>query len=160
MTLRLIEICRDDCPALIVVGLPCWLSGKEYACQCRRHRFNPWARKIPTCHRAIQPMLHNYWRLCSIALELQLLKPTCPSACAPQQEKPLQWEAWCIADPVRDAGDLAVCTAPFVWPMVDKVQAGTLEESSRNRRNRRHVLFSAGWRSNHNSILSRLMHQP
>ena len=27
--------------------LPPWLSGKESACQCRRHRFNPWSRKIP-----------------------------------------------------------------------------------------------------------------
>ena len=27
-----------------------WCSGKEYSCQCRRHRrlgFNPWFRKIP-----------------------------------------------------------------------------------------------------------------
>ena len=29
------------------MGLPWWLSGKESACQCRRHRFNPWVRKIP-----------------------------------------------------------------------------------------------------------------
>ena len=29
------------------LGLPWWLSGKESACQCRRHRFNPWVRKIP-----------------------------------------------------------------------------------------------------------------
>ena len=28
-------------------GLPCWLTGKESACQGRRLRFNPWARKIP-----------------------------------------------------------------------------------------------------------------
>ena len=28
-------------------GLPRWLSGKESACQCRRHRFNPWVGKIP-----------------------------------------------------------------------------------------------------------------
>ena len=27
--------------------LPWWLSGKESACQCRGHRFNPWVRKIP-----------------------------------------------------------------------------------------------------------------
>ena len=30
-------------------GLPWWLSGKESACQCRRHkrhRFNPWVGKI------------------------------------------------------------------------------------------------------------------
>jgi len=29
------------------MGLPWWLSGKESACQCRRHRFHPWIRKIP-----------------------------------------------------------------------------------------------------------------
>ena len=28
-------------------GLPRWLSSKETACQCRRHKFNPWFRKIP-----------------------------------------------------------------------------------------------------------------
>ena len=31
-------------------GLPRWCSGKESACQCRRHKrhgFNPWVRKIP-----------------------------------------------------------------------------------------------------------------
>ena len=28
-------------------GLAWWLSGKESASQCRRHRFNPWAGKIP-----------------------------------------------------------------------------------------------------------------
>ena len=28
------------------MGLPKWLSGKEPTCQCRRHKFNPWVRKI------------------------------------------------------------------------------------------------------------------
>ena len=28
-------------------GLPRWLSGKEFACQCRRHRFSLWVRKTP-----------------------------------------------------------------------------------------------------------------
>ena len=28
-------------------GLPWWLSGKEFACQCRRHGLDPWTRKIP-----------------------------------------------------------------------------------------------------------------
>ena len=28
-------------------GLPRWLSGKESACQCRRHGFDPWVRKMP-----------------------------------------------------------------------------------------------------------------
>ena len=27
--------------------LPWWLSGKEPACQCRRHGSNPWVRKTP-----------------------------------------------------------------------------------------------------------------
>ena len=26
---------------------PWWLSGKESAYQCRRHKFNPWVVKIP-----------------------------------------------------------------------------------------------------------------
>ena len=28
-------------------GLPWWFSGKEPACQCRRHRCDTWVRKIP-----------------------------------------------------------------------------------------------------------------
>ena len=31
----------------ILVGLPWYFSGKEMACQCRRHRFNPLVGKIP-----------------------------------------------------------------------------------------------------------------
>ena len=30
-----------------MLGLPRWLSGKEFACQCRRYRLDPWVRKIP-----------------------------------------------------------------------------------------------------------------
>ena len=29
------------------LGLPWWPNGKESTCQCRRHRFDPWSRKIP-----------------------------------------------------------------------------------------------------------------
>ena len=29
------------------VGFPKWGSGKETACQCRRHSLNPWVRKSP-----------------------------------------------------------------------------------------------------------------
>ena len=32
---------------LTLSGLPWWLSGKESPCQCRRHRLDPWVRKIP-----------------------------------------------------------------------------------------------------------------
>ena len=28
-------------------GFPQWLNGKEFACQYRRHGFDPWVRKIP-----------------------------------------------------------------------------------------------------------------
>ena len=28
------------------MGLPTWLSGKKPTCQCRRHWFDPWVRKI------------------------------------------------------------------------------------------------------------------
>ena len=43
--------------------LPWWLSGKESACQCRRHRFNPWSRKIPLatnlCTTTTEPVLQS-----------------------------------------------------------------------------------------------------
>ena len=70
----------------VIWGLPWWLSGKESAHQCRRHRFDPWFGKIP---QATEQLL----RLCSRAGEPQLLKPVCPIACALPQEKPPQWEA-------------------------------------------------------------------
>ena len=76
-------------------------------------------RGDPTCHGATKPVSHNYWAcaleptshnywahapqlrsLCSGACEPQLLSPRAttteahmPRACAPQQEKPPQWEA-------------------------------------------------------------------
>ena len=53
----------------------------------------------PTCFGAAKPMCHNY-RACALEsknrnywdLKPQLLKPVCPRAHAPQQEKPMQWE--------------------------------------------------------------------
>ena len=38
------------------LGLPWWLSGEESACHCRKHRIDPWSRKIPTCGSATKPM--------------------------------------------------------------------------------------------------------
>ena len=32
---------------MYVCALPWWLSGKEFACQCRRLGFDPWVRKLP-----------------------------------------------------------------------------------------------------------------
>ena len=34
-------------PLMFQEGLPCWLSGKESTCQCRRCGFYPWAGRIP-----------------------------------------------------------------------------------------------------------------
>ena len=40
-------------------GLPWWLSGKESTCECRRHGFDPWVRKIP-CRRKWHPLQYSY----------------------------------------------------------------------------------------------------
>ena len=39
--------CVSICKKAYYVGLPGWLRGKESACQCRRHGFGSWSRKIP-----------------------------------------------------------------------------------------------------------------
>ena len=54
--------------------LPWCLSAKGSVCQCRRHGFNPWSRKIPHAmeQRSPCPQLLS---LCSRAQELQLLSP-------------------------------------------------------------------------------------
>ena len=43
--------------------VPLGLSGNESACQCRRHQFDPWFRKIPhaleklsLCTRTTEPL--------------------------------------------------------------------------------------------------------
>ena len=73
-------------------GLLWWLSGKEFAYHCRRHKFNRWSRKIPhaveqlsPCATTIEPVsiARNYR-----AHALQLLKPTCPRAHTPQEKPP------------------------------------------------------------------------
>ena len=73
-------------------GLPWWLSGKESACQCRRHVIDPWTGKIPhateqlsPCTATAEPVLWSLGATAAEALE--------PKARAAQQEKPLQWEA-------------------------------------------------------------------
>ena len=57
-------------------------------------------REDSTCHGATKPVHHNCWACAPEPVSHnywvrvpQLLKPVCPRACAPQQEKPLQWEA-------------------------------------------------------------------
>ena len=68
-------------------GLPWWLSGKESACQCRRHGFNPSSRKIPHATEQLSP--------CSTTTEpVPTTSESVHSrARALQQDKQLQWEA-------------------------------------------------------------------
>ena len=40
-----VAVVTSFCKLLDIV--PGGTSGKEYTCQCRRHRFNPWVGKIP-----------------------------------------------------------------------------------------------------------------
>ena len=60
----------------IILGLPWWLSGKEFTCQCRRHGFDPWSGKIPHAMKHLG--------LCAMTTEACM-----PRAQAPQ-EKPQQ----------------------------------------------------------------------
>ena len=69
------------------LGLP---SGKESACQCRKHGFYPWSREIShaveqlsPCSITTESVLQS---LCSRARELQLMSPraTATEAWAPQ----------------------------------------------------------------------------
>ena len=69
-------ICRKG-----IWGLPWWLSGKESACQCRRHRFNPWSRKISHVTEQLSPLRAVLqspgtssreaaaWEVCALQLE-------------------------------------------------------------------------------------------
>ena len=70
---------------------PWWLSNKEFACHCRRHGFDPWSRKILHVMGKLSPWATTtepvLWSPGTTSTE-----PT-PRACAPQEEKPLQWEA-------------------------------------------------------------------
>ena len=52
----------------------------------------PKSRKVPHAAEQISQCV-QLLNLCSRAPEQQLLKPMCPGDCAPEQEKPQQWEA-------------------------------------------------------------------
>ena len=56
-------VCSHSCKNKIITtrpsqGLPWRFGGKESACSCRRHRFDPWSRKIP---HASEQLSHTYW---------------------------------------------------------------------------------------------------
>ena len=82
-------------------GFPRCLSGKEFTCQCRRHRFHPWSGRIPCASEqlssyaaTIEPVLYSleattpeptyldYWSLltyslCSAAREATAVRSPC-----------------------------------------------------------------------------------
>ena len=94
-----------------MTGLPWWLSGKESACQCRRHTFDPWSRRIPPAveqqsHNSracaleprnnTKPTCCNYWNPhtlepCSATREATAVRSLCTAtksgSCSPQLEK-------------------------------------------------------------------------
>ena len=62
---------------ILLWELPWWLSGKESACQCKRHEFSPWSGRIPDAVDVDQLSLCvlQLLSLCSRAQEPQLLSP-------------------------------------------------------------------------------------
>ena len=56
-----------------VRGLSWWPSGKESACQGRRHKFEPWSRKIPHAMEQLSPCARTteavLWSLGATATE-------------------------------------------------------------------------------------------
>ena len=78
-------------------GLPWWYSREELACQCRGQGFNPWSRKIPHAMEQLSPnaqLLSPHSRACELRiLQAAAAEARTPRTCAPQQEKPPQWEA-------------------------------------------------------------------
>ena len=70
-----------------ITELPWWLSGKESACQSRRHRFDPWSGKIPHTVEQLGPRA-TLLSLCSRAREPRRLELARPGACTQQREKP------------------------------------------------------------------------
>ena len=55
-------------------GLHWRYSGSEYACQCRRHGFNPWSSKIPHVMERLSPHAKTTEPAPRV-LKLRLLKP-------------------------------------------------------------------------------------
>ena len=71
-----------------VLRLPWWLSGKEFAYQCRRHRFNPWSGNIPYVPQLLKPVHHR-----AATREVNGMRSHAPQlvsgSCLPQLEKTL-----------------------------------------------------------------------
>ena len=67
-----------------ISGLPCWLSGGEFTCQRRRHRFHPWSERIPHAMQQLSPWT-QLLSPCSAAREATTVR----SLHSPPREEPL-----------------------------------------------------------------------
>ena len=88
-------------------GLPWWLRGKESTCQCKRHRFGSWPKKIS--HTA-EPTHHSYWTVLE-SPGAAVTGPMCLRVRTSKQEKPQQWETW-APQPVSIFCSLQLETSP------------------------------------------------
>ena len=52
---------RLDCTKISYIRLLWWLSGKESACPCRRHGFDPWSQEHLSCRGTTKSIHHNHW---------------------------------------------------------------------------------------------------
>ena len=71
-----------------------WLSGKESAGRCRRHRFNPWSGKIPHAAEQLSPRATNtepvLWSRGGVTREATAMRSLCTATRrSPQLEKSL-----------------------------------------------------------------------
>ena len=73
-------------------GLPWWSSGKESTCQCGRHRFNPWSRKISHAAQQLSP--------CAVTIEAVLFSPG-----APTTESMCNYRSPHTPEPINTAGE-------------------------------------------------------
>ena len=58
---------------ICTLRLPCWLRSEESTCQCRKHRFDPWPKKIPHATKQLRPCATTTES--ARAQELKLLNP-------------------------------------------------------------------------------------
>ena len=108
----------------LYIGLPRWCNGKEYACQCRRHKrrgFDPWVRKI-LWSRKWQPTpvflpgkFHEKWSLVGyspwVCKESDLTEHACARAHT-HTHTPLIYKS---DEEYRNTGHIFLITADRFW---------------------------------------------
>ena len=83
---------------------PWWFSGKESACQWRRHRSDPWYGKIPRWG-ATKPERHDSWARELQRLSPQALKPVlCYKTSTARQSRALQLETSSLLPQLKSVG--------------------------------------------------------